>query len=79
MVGMRLLFLTLLFVASACQTVEETVKVGQVKCGRVNFRCNMKVTYKSDCSRVVKVVPTIGSNKEAAYGFFMIQGGFLWF
>ena len=68
MVGMRLLCLTLLFVASACQTVEETVKVGQVKCGRVNFRCNMKVTYKSDCSRVVKVVPTCTPKKAKCTG-----------
>ena len=37
--------------------LEETIDVGQVQCGKVTYQqCEMEVTYKEDCSKVLKVV-----------------------
>merc|ERR1711931_597526 len=35
----------------------ETVNIGQVKCGKVKYQCNMEVTYMDDCSSVSSVQP----------------------
>merc|ERR1711872_57070 len=32
--------------------VDETVNIGQVKCGKVKYQCKMTVTYMDDCSTV---------------------------
>ena len=51
-------FAFLLLVTSTSQAlIEETVNVGRVKCGKVNFQCSMKITFKSDCSKVSRVLP----------------------
>ena len=62
---MKLLsFTLLLLVTTFSQAVEETVNVGHVKCGKVNFRCSMKVTFGSDCSTVSRVVPRCTPKKS---------------
>ena len=61
---MRLLSLALLLlVTTSSLAVEDTVNIGQVRCGKVKLRCTMKVSFKCDCSEVIKVTPKC--NKKA--------------
>ena len=56
--------LFLLVTASLAQAVEETVNVGQVKCGKVNFQCTMKLSFKGDCSKVTRSMPKCTPKKS---------------
>ena len=61
---MRLLSLSLLLLfTTSSLAVEESVNVGQVRCGKVKLKCTMKVSFKCDCSEVIKVTPKC--NKKA--------------
>merc|ERR1711942_134648 len=42
----------------------ETVNIGQVKCGKVKYQCNMEVTYMDDCSSVSSVKPSCTPKKS---------------
>merc|ERR1711894_367785 len=44
--------------------VDETVNIGQVKCGKVKYQCKMTVTYMDDCSMVSKVAPNCTPKKS---------------
>merc|ERR1719494_388795 len=53
-------FVLLLLIPSsslADEEIEETVNVGQVRCGKVNYKCKMMVTYTRDCAQISKVTP----------------------
>ena len=68
---MRLLGFAPLLLVTTCSTlaVEETVKVGQVKCGKVKFKCDLTVSFASNCSEVTKVVPSCTpKNKKCTKG-----------
>ena len=55
----------LLLVTTSSLAVEETVNYGQVRCGKVKLRCTMKVSFKCDCSEVIKVTPKCTGSKKA--------------
>merc|ERR1712168_1792176 len=42
----------------------ETVNIGQVKCEKVKYQCNMEVTYMDDCSSVSSVTPSCTPKKS---------------
>ena len=63
---MRLLSLSLLLlVTTSSLAVEESVNYGQVRCGKVKLKCTMKVSFKCDCSEVIKVTPKCTGSKKA--------------
>merc|ERR1719462_136341 len=62
---MRLCSLALLLlVTTSSLAVEDTVKLGKVKCGKATFQCTMRVSFKSDCSAVTRLVPSCTPKKS---------------
>ena len=62
---MRLCSLALLLlVTTSSLALEETVKLDKVKCGKATFQCIMRVSFKSDCSAVTRVVPSCAPKKS---------------
>jgi len=61
-------FALLLMAASTHATVKETVNIGKVECGKVQYQCEMVVTYKADCSEVSKVTPKCRPKKSKCKG-----------
>ena len=64
---MRLLSLVfLLLVITSSLAVEDTVRVNKVKCGKFNLKCTIRVSFKFDCTKVIKVSPKCtGGPKKA--------------
>ena len=55
----------LLLVTTSSLAVEDTVNIGQVRCGKVRLKCTMKVSFKCDCSEVIKISPKCVGSKKA--------------
>lgn len=63
---MTLFSVTFLVLITTTTTLalEETVNAVPVKCGKVNFRCTMRVTFEDDCSQVSRVLPKCTPKKS---------------
>jgi len=48
--------------------LEETVRMDQLACGQVKYKCNMFVVYNDDCSAVAKVTPSCNPKKRKCKG-----------
>ena len=63
---MRLLSLALLLlITNSSLAVEDTVRVNKVKCGKSNLKCTIRVSFKFDCTKVIKVSPKCTGQKKA--------------